>query len=112
MKDTPQEVINGNLNPYDYIQLWNKHHSKDLSKGDIESEGWKFSHSFGWDALVFKKPVKERENYFYKIIFSNKILHIHIWEQTIAREIHKHDLFRGECKSINELRLIQKFLGI
>lgn len=38
MKNIQQEVINGNINPYELLDFWNE---KSLDKEDIESLGWK-----------------------------------------------------------------------
>ena len=40
MKNIQQEVINGNINPYELLDFWNEN---PLNKEDIESLGWKFN---------------------------------------------------------------------
>ena len=39
MKNIQQEVINGNINPYELLDFWNEN---PLNKEDIESLGFKF----------------------------------------------------------------------
>lgn len=72
--------------------------TKYLDKEDIESLGWKFDANKADD---------------YKYYLNSYILYFpYAEEEPILIKDQKNTLFYGECKSINELKTIMKFLNI
>jgi len=84
------------------ISLWKDKLEKEparvkyLTKEQIESEGWEYHIQ---DQVFYKNKLRLQYN------FTNKIL-------TIDNGYSDETLFYGICKSINELKYIQKLLQI
>lgn len=95
MINIQQEVINGNINPYELLDLWNE---KPLDQSDIESLGWRF----GTNDYIF--PENKNVTYGqYKLLFNNNDLEI----------IHlSGTLFRGTIKNKSELIKLMQQLNI
>lgn len=64
MINIQQEVINGNINPYELLDLWNE---KPLDQSDIESLGWESDQYVPERniCLNFKKPNDWYLNYWF-----------------------------------------------
>jgi hypothetical protein len=109
MKNIQQEVINGNINPYELLDFWNE---KPLDKEDIESLGFIVSSDYG-AGIEFK--FQDR----YKLV---KVKHegltyskneIRIFENnSIFGEDYRERLFIGNIKNKSELIKLLKQLGI
>tara|TARA_R110000868_G_scaffold92281_5_gene256002 strand:- start:36 stop:314 length:279 start_codon:yes stop_codon:yes gene_type:complete len=91
MINIQQEVLNGNINPYDLLDLYNST-QKLLCKDDIESCGWEFA------AISYIHPIHKG----YRIILNNGILHV----------TQGHQLFRGTIKNLSEFKRLLKQLNI
>jgi hypothetical protein len=106
MKNIQQEVINGNLNPYDLIDLWVEN---PLNKEDIESLGWKhFYDDFTFGNYTKIKNLKEK----YSLDYDYQI---HTCEINIINsegvEIIR-TLFNGKIKNKLELKKLMQMLDI
>jgi hypothetical protein len=86
--------------------------TKYLDQSDIESCGWTDVEVLTDNTFVGYKAYKQRGLYPEILIFTwwnNNMLQI---ESKIKNSDNKKHLFRGECKSINELRKIMQLVGI
>ena len=70
MTNIQQEVINGNINPYELLDLWNE---KPLDQSDIESLGWKdcdnIYNTIRWDFNDYILMFYKKDNRY--LIFRN-----------------------------------------
>lgn len=88
-----------------------------LTKEQIEAEGWEFVTTMT-SSNEFRIPfeevyMKKFKKGYYQFRYSNEhFASISIWDCTDNMKPIQRNLFNGECKSINELRQIQKLLGI
>lgn len=99
MTNIQQEVINGNINPYDLLDLWNE---KPLDREDIESLGWIHEQ----DNLF---SLKSGEVAYYLILypqFDNKV------EIRCTHPSINYGNFLGVCKNKSELKRILKQIGV
>lgn len=103
--DIQNEVINGNVNPYDLLDLWNE---KPLDRSDIESLG------FTWQS-----EGNGRNEYY---IVDNKsiyithrppLISIDVWDADSDRSIIKSSIVDSVIiKNKSELKRILKQIGI
>ena len=103
MKGVGQEVI--------YYHSLGVYRTPYVTQEQIEAEGWKFSSK--WEPVIFFKKGDWILKYWYKL----HIIELHT--NDLVREIDKFNAnfdrattLNCECKSINELRIIQKMLRI
>lgn len=81
-----------------------------LTKEQIEAEGWKFiKHNKDINLLAFRININEHSWYELDYYIDSKTLLI---DKYYCNGDYNLGLFNGECKSINELRLIQKMLHV
>lgn len=95
MKNIQQEVIDGKLNPYDLLDLWNE---PELDREDIESLGWE------------KNRLNDR--YYNPVTKMHMILQVRrvaIFEQD---QFGDNPRFDGVINNKSELKRILKQLGI
>ena len=99
MKDILQEVIDGNLNPYDLLDLWK---GKPLDREDIESFGFiKEDSERSSDVYLFNGDVKEC-----KIIISATTLNL------IEIERYSWNRMQMIIKNKSELKRVLTQIGV
>lgn len=105
MKNIQQEVINGNINPYDLLDLWIE---KPLCRSDIESLGWKLKVSEGYDQFELIYNPGEGDDQIFKFQFreANGFYYPHI----IVK--NGNFIFKGYIKNRSELKRLMKQLQI
>lgn len=80
-----------------------------LTKEQIEAEGWFILGVYPGEATIYKKGEHEL------LHSKNKIKITKVWksfEGEPDERTHRKDIYNGECKDINTLRVISKLLGI
>lgn len=86
---------------------WGMYRTKYLTKAQIESEGWKFNGTGVIGADNKEIEVYNQKNYGLRK-YKNEFITIAQFKENQLMDI----LYKGSCKSINELRQIQKLLEI
>lgn len=116
MTNIQQEVINGNINPYNLLDLWNE---KTLDQSDIESLGWAFKStnkmrtwytgSDNWFNNTI--PTGDSGRYWnFELLHDIKYNGIIIKAETNYGETDT--FFEGTIKNKSELKVLMKQLGI
>lgn len=77
-----------------------------LTKEQIENEGWKTERNTSLDDVLFYAQMGN----LFKLIYTYSTKILDIWTNDENDKLI--NLFRGECKSINEFRYIMKLLKI
>ena len=109
MENIQQQVIDGVLNPYNYLELYDKYNSHILNQSDIESCGWIHT---GGQLVSHGRQDYEKAGMMLKYFPRHHSLFIAKAINPDAMDGFAEKLFDGECKSINELRKIIKWLNI
>jgi hypothetical protein len=114
MKNIQQAVINGDVNPYDLLDLWNE---KPLSREDIESLGFEAmgGQMISGGRIDCQKGYKDPRGVYDKAMLtftpSNNWVMIAVGDD----ETSFHDwntLFAGTIKNKSELKKILKMIGV
>lgn len=105
MKNIQQEVLNGNINPYDLLELYD-FIFKPLDKEDIESFGFLDVGNNG-----FQKLSSDTED-FYTLDIDDNSIEI-VYEKSTGENLSTaFTLFRGKIKNKSELKKLLKMLNI
>jgi hypothetical protein len=91
MKNIQQEVLNGNINPYNLLDFWNEY---PLSTEDIESLGW---NQIEYDSFQIGSFILELNNEYKSFIYLEK---------------DKDNVFVGTIKNKSELKKLMQMLNI
>jgi len=102
MTNIQQEVINGNINPYELLDLWNE---KPLDQSDIESLGW-IKHAINNNCYYLE---------LHKNTFGTIYMEYYDEQQTkwcIESDRHGESIFIGTIKNKSELIKLMQQLNI
>ncbi len=80
-----------------------------LTNKQIQVEGWEIEGIYPGDKVLFIKYGHESKKWGYELIYNNTALKItKFWTIWPEEKMLRETVFRGICKSINELRVITK----
>ncbi len=104
MINIQQEVINGNINPYELLDLWNE---KPLDQSDIESLGWVIAESSHKHIRAIIDLCSENKEKWI-LIYDIKDNYMVILKDVMGMT----SFFRGEIKNKSELIKLMQQLNI